>query len=134
MKKITNKLATLLIVPAVLIGLGLSAVPVGAQASDAIKKGIDASGGSSNNASIDVGATVLAVVNWMLFAVGIIAVIMLIWGGIKYATSAGDSSKVTSAKNTILYAIVGLVVAVLAFAIVNFVVDNLTGGTLQGPA
>ena len=58
---------------------------------------------------------------------------MLIWGGIKYATSAGDSNKVTAAKNTILYAVIGLAVAVLAFAIVNFVVSHLTDGTLTGP-
>jgi hypothetical protein len=46
---------------------------------------------------------------------------MIVIGGIKYTTSNGDSSAITSAKNTILYSVVGLVVAILAFAIVNFV-------------
>lgn len=65
------------------------------------------------------------VINILLYAAGIIAVIMIIIGGISYTLSAGDQSKVTSAKNTILYAIVGLVVAAFSFAIVNFVVVRL---------
>lgn len=66
-------------------------------------------------------------VNIFLFAVGALSVIMLIWGGIRYTTSAGDSNKVTAAKNTVLYAIVGLVVAILAYAIVNMVIDKFKG-------
>jgi hypothetical protein len=50
---------------------------------------------------------------------------MLILGGIKYLTSGGDSKKVTDAKNTVLYAIIGLVVCFLSFAIVNFVISAL---------
>lgn len=65
------------------------------------------------------------IANILIFLVGIIAVIMLIIGGIRYAVSGGDQSAVTSAKNTILYAIVGLIVAFLAFAIVNFVTTQL---------
>lgn len=65
------------------------------------------------------------VINILLTVVGIIAVIMIIVGGIKYTTSAGDSSGITSARNTILYAVVGLVVAIMAFAIVNFVLGKL---------
>ena len=65
------------------------------------------------------------VTNTILYIVGIIAVIMLIVGGIKYVVSGGDSKKVTDAKNTVLYAIIGLVVCFLAFAIVNFVISAL---------
>jgi len=65
------------------------------------------------------------VTNTILYIVGIIAVIMLIIGGIRYVISGGDSKKVTDAKNTVLYAIIGLVIAFLAFAIVNFVVSAL---------
>lgn len=65
------------------------------------------------------------ITNTILYIIGIIAIIMLIFGGIRYVTSGGDSKKVTDAKNTILYAIVGLVVALLAFAIVNFVLNAL---------
>ena len=72
------------------------------------------------------------VTNTILYIVGIIAVIMLIIGGIRYVVSGGDSKKVTDAKNTVLYAIIGLVVCILAFAIVNFVVNSLP--TDQGQA
>lgn len=65
------------------------------------------------------------VVNVLLFIVGVAAVIMIIIGGLRYVTSSGDQSQVTAAKNTILYSVVGLVVAALAYAIVNFVVDKL---------
>ena len=46
---------------------------------------------------------------------------MLIVGGVKYALSAGDAKAVTDAKNTILYALIGLVIAILAYSIVSFV-------------
>lgn len=69
------------------------------------------------------------VTNTILYIVGIIAVIMLIIGGIRYITSGGDAKKVTDAKNTVLYAIIGLVIALLAFAIVNFVISALPSGT-----
>lgn len=52
---------------------------------------------------------------------------MLIWGGILYTTSSGDSNKVTTAKNTIMYAVIGLVVAIFAYAIVNFVLTTSRG-------
>ncbi len=65
------------------------------------------------------------ITNTILYIVGVIAVIMLIIGGIKYVISGGDAKKVTDAKNTILYAIIGLVIAFLAFAIVNFVITAL---------
>ena len=65
------------------------------------------------------------VTNTILYIVGIIAVVMLIIGGIKYVVSGGDAKKVTDAKNTVLYAIIGLIIAFLAFAIVNFVVTAL---------
>jgi hypothetical protein len=59
------------------------------------------------------------------FVVGIVAVIMIIIGGLQYIMAAGDSAKVNSAKNTILYAIIGVVVAVMAQIIINFVIRRL---------
>ena len=67
------------------------------------------------------------ITNTALAIVGIVSVIMLIWGGLRYVVSGGDSKKVTDAKNTILYAIIGLIIAVLAYAIVNFVLNSLGG-------
>lgn len=71
------------------------------------------------------------ITNTILYVVGIIAVIMLIIGGIKYVISGGDSKKVTDAKNTVLYAIIGLVIAVFAYAIVNFVISALPNSGQQ---
>ena len=72
------------------------------------------------------------VTNTVLYIVGIIAVIMLIIGGIRYVISGGDAKKVTDAKNTVLYAIIGLVICFLAFAIVNFVISALPSGSKVG--
>ena len=132
MKKTIKQLAAVAVVPVVGATIGLNSTTAGAQV-DQINKGLNAVGASNGSATLQVDEIVLAVVNWLLFAVGVISVIMLIVGGIKYATSAGDSNKVTSAKNTIMYAIIGLAVAVLAFAIVGFVTNTLNGGTVQGP-
>ena len=65
------------------------------------------------------------ITNTVLYAVGLIAVIMLVLGGFKYIISGGVSKKVDSAKNTILYAIIGLIIAVFAYAIVNFVIGAI---------
>ena len=72
------------------------------------------------------------VTNTVLYIVGIIAVIMLIIGGIRYVVSGGDAKKVTDAKNTVLYAIIGLVICFLAFAIVNFVINALPSSEQVG--
>ncbi len=65
------------------------------------------------------------ITNILLFLIGAISVIMLIVGGIRYVISGGDQNQVTGAKNTILYAIIGIVVAFLAYAAINFVTSSL---------
>ena len=67
------------------------------------------------------------ITNVVLLAVGIISVVMLIYGGLRYILSGGDAKKVTDAKNTILYAIIGLIISLLAYAIVNFVLNSVIG-------
>ncbi|USN96550.1 MAG: hypothetical protein H6797_05830 [Candidatus Nomurabacteria bacterium] len=67
------------------------------------------------------------ITNVLLYLIGAISVIMLIIGGLRYVVSGGDSTAVQNAKNTILYAIVGIVVAILAYAIVSFVISSFTG-------
>ena len=71
------------------------------------------------------------ITNTILYIVGIIAVIMLIIGGIKYVLSGGYGKKVTDAKNTVLYAIIGLVISFFAYAIVNFVITALPSSDKQ---
>lgn len=63
------------------------------------------------------------VINTALFILGMVAVLMIVIGGIRYTTSAGNPSQTKSAKDTILYAVIGLVVAIMAYTIVNFVLN-----------
>lgn len=70
-------------------------------------------------------STLQTVVNVIVGVIGFVAVMMMIMGGISFVTSQGDAAKVTKARNTILYGVVGLVVALLAFAIVNFVLTSV---------
>lgn len=71
------------------------------------------------------GGVFQTVSNTLIFLVGAVAVIFLIIGGLRYVISNGDAKNVEAAKNTILYAIVGIVVAVISFAVVSFVINSL---------
>lgn len=122
MKKILKLVLPVLIMGVVALG-AIGVVPVSALT---LQEGAEAAkcDGCPENLFGDTGVF-KQVTNTILYIVGIIAVVMLIIGGIKYVISGGDSKKVTDAKNTVLYAIIGLVIAFLAFAIVNFVVSAL---------
>ncbi|MDO4781278.1 MAG: hypothetical protein Q4A34_02730 [Candidatus Saccharibacteria bacterium] len=74
------------------------------------------------------GSLVRRIIDIMLLSITIVSVIMLIIGGFRYVVSGGQKESVTAAKNTILYAIVGLLIALFAFAIIKFVLNvALTG-------
>lgn len=110
---------------AALVALVLPTSTVGAQS--AIQNGINASQGEGvPNQLFGDGSIFNNVVNVMLFIIGAVSVVMLIWGGIRYTTSAGNAASVTAAKSTIMYAIIGLVIAFLAFAIVNWVLGAVS--------
>jgi hypothetical protein len=81
---------------------------------------------SGQDASETVNNMITTVINIFSLVVGVISVIMIIIGGLKYITSGGDSGNVSGAKNTILYAIIGLVVVALAQVIVLFVLEETT--------
>ncbi len=66
-------------------------------------------------------------INIILWVVGVAAVIVIIVAGLKYVTSSGNPSAISSAKTTILYAVIGLVIAITAYAIVNFVFKSFGG-------
>lgn len=68
-----------------------------------------------------------SIVSIMLFVIGAISVIVIVVGGILYVTSTGDAAKTKRAKDTILYAVVGLVVSILAYSIVKFVIEGVVG-------
>ena len=138
MKKVIKKsLEALLIVPALALGVTATANVVSTPVANAAECSSDASGGLGGGAGCAQGkdqqsdlfgesGIFKTITNVLLFIIGAISVIMLIIGGIRYVVSGGDSGAVTSAKNTILYAIVGIVVAILAYALVNFVITSFS--------
>lgn len=110
---------------------------VGIASADSITTGLcngvtDATGGSTSNSCINGGTDANAslaklakeVINILSIIVGVIAVIMIIVGGFRYITSGGESSNVSGAKNTLIYAIVGLVIVAIAQFIVHFVLST----------
>lgn len=124
-----QRLLTLMAVPVFALSVASIAAPAYAQ-------DLSLSGGASSAKGTDQSPCLFGteancqgqqpifktITNVLLFIIGAISVIMLVIGGIRYTTSGGDSSAVTAAKNTIMYAIIGIVVALLAFAVVNFVI------------
>ena len=132
MKNIIKKsLQALLIVPALALGVSLVApvvqpTAVHAQADGGLAGGATSAKGDDQQTDLFGDNGVFKIItNVLLFLIGAVSVIMLIIGGIRYVVSGGDSAAITSAKNTILYAVIGIVVAILAYALVNFVITSL---------
>jgi len=99
-----------------------------------IQDGANAARGTDQTANLFGNTGVFqTITNVLLFVLGAISVIMIIIGGLRYVVSGGNSANVTAAKNTILYAIVGVIIAILSYAIINFVLGTFTtsggGGT-----
>ena len=113
------------------LGIGFTALPANNASAINVFPGCGAGGNGGSTAVCKAAGTDKAenmaqvVTSTLLFALGIIAVIMIIVSGIKYTTSNGDASKIKSAKDTLTYSVVGLVVAILAWSIVTFVVGRL---------
>ena len=138
-----KKLATLIIAGAAVLGVGaamLSPAPAYADCSGVKGAGniaacsaCEAEDGSTWNTadntcdsqSKDLNTTTRNVITIMLFVIGILALIMVVYSGIRYVISRGNPEEVKNAKNTLLYSIVGLVIAILAFAIVQWVFNSL---------
>ncbi len=89
---------------------------------------------ADSNPSADVDSIIQTAIDIISIVVAIVAVIMIIIGGFRYITSSGESGAVTSAKNSILYAVIGLVVVALAQVVVRFVVGELSDETGGGGA
>ena len=105
----------------------LSTASLSGSVSAQVSKGIDtATTSEMQGKSIDGDSGLIkTVVNILLWAVGILSVIMIIFSGFRYITSAGDASKTKSAQSTLIYSVVGLIVAIMAWAIVNMVINRL---------
>lgn len=96
---------------------------VSAQAADGVKKGITtATTADMGNKSIaGEGGLISILINFLLWTVGVLSVVMIIFSGFRYITSAGDAAKTKSAQTALTYSIVGLIVAVLAWVIVKMI-------------
>lgn len=104
-----------------------------ALAAMSVQGGANAAKGADQSTDLfGTAGTFSTITNVLLFIIGAIAVIMIVIGGLRYVISGGDSSQITAAKNTILYAIVGIVVAILAYAAVNFVIGSFAPGAGGG--
>ena len=105
----------------------LSTASLPGSASAQVSEGINtATTSEMKGKSIDGDSGLIkTVVNVLLWAVGILSVIMIIFSGFRYITSAGDASKTKSAQSTLTYSVVGLIVAIMAYAIVNMVINRL---------
>jgi hypothetical protein len=81
---------------------------------------------NGDDATDKINSLIQTIVNLLSAVVGVVAVIMIIVGGLRYITSGGNDTSVTGAKNTILYAIIGLIIVALAQLIVHFVLNKVT--------
>lgn len=131
MRAILNRLQPVLVA---IVFIALAAVSLTSDASAySLQEGVNAARGSSQPADLfGAGGVITTLTNTLLFIVGALSVIMIIVGGLRYVISGGSSTAVTAAKNTILYAVVGLIIAFLAFAAVNFVLGTVAPGSGAG--
>lgn len=107
----------------------------GVGAVGSVEDGADAARGQDQSADLFGNSGVFqTITDVLLYILGAISVIMIIIGGLRYVISGGNSANVTAAKNTILYAIVGVIIAILSYAIIKFVLGSFTadGGTGSG--
>lgn len=132
-KAIKNTVASLLIVATFVLGAFVLGPVADVSAACDLSSGLTG-GVECANPGNDVPQTLFdpngggifnVIINVLLFIIGAISVVMLIIGGVRYTLSGGNGDAVKDAKNTIMYAIIGLVIAFLAFAIVNWVLSAL---------
>lgn len=90
----------------------------------ALTNGVTAAGGGGSTKD-DLPKLIQNIINTLLFIGGAVAVVMIVIGGIRYVTSNGAQDQIKAAKDTIMYSVIGLIVALLAYAIVTFVVQNI---------
>lgn len=134
-QRITKLMTTAMMLPIAALIAGavvpvMSAYAVDCEITNGLTGSAECARGTGQAESLtgDTGVFI-TVTNILLFIIGAIAVIMLVIGGIRYTISNGDSNAVSAAKNTIMYAIIGIIVAILAYAAVNFVIVSFAGTT-----
>ena len=123
-----SKLKYVLLTLGLMFGLGLAVIPTGVGAADPFADACDGTASQSAlckdlDNSKKAPEFIKDLVNMLLYVLGAVSIVVIIFAGIFYTTSVGDQNMVTKAKNTLLYAVVGLIVAVSAYAIVNYVLN-----------
>lgn len=108
-----------------LTALGAVAIP---SVTLALTNGFNVPNQPAGVGNADLNQIIINITNWVLGFVTILAVLFLIWGGLQYLTAAGNEEQVEKAKNTITYALLGLVVAAIAYAAVVVVVRAFIQG------
>lgn len=86
--------------------------------------GLTSSGGGCGDSGAALNNAIRVAINLLSFAVGVAAVVMVIVAGLKFITAGGDANKITSARGSIIYALIGLVIVASAQLIVHFVLTN----------
>lgn len=111
---------------------GATAMTLGGKAS--VAKALEAGDVSSIpvDDNLDLMELVTKIINFILYAVGVIAVVYLIYGGIQYVTAGGDAEKATKGRTTITNAIIGIIIIMASLVIYNFVIGKGSGGGLFG--
>lgn len=126
-----NKIKNIILAITALVGLGASLITPATYAEDNIcnnehiSSDIKAASGCTDDSKDRIATVITNILNVVIGISGLIAVIFIIIGGVSYMTSAGDPNKIQTAKNTIKYAVIGLIVCALAFAIVNFAIAGI---------
>jgi cytochrome bd-type quinol oxidase subunit 2 len=129
-----QRIKNLIVALAIALSGGMVLVPAVVSAADDLKgdacQGINSLNGSNSancdaKASDKIGAAIKSIIQILSFIVGIAAVIMVIIGGLKFITANGDSGAIASARSTIIYALIGLVVVAIAQVLVHFVIRTV---------
>ena len=125
MKQISKAkvLAAVMCLAMVFTAVSPVSLPVYADSRDEAQNGaklVDGGGGSNQN----LPDIITTIINVMLFIAAALAVIMIIYGGIRYITAHGDEKQVKVAKDTIVYSVTGLIIAILAYALVTFIFNT----------
>ena len=119
----TKVLAVVMCIVMAFTAVSPVSLPVYADSRDEAQNGaklVDGGGGSNQN----LPDIITTIINVMLFIAAALAVIMIIYGGIRYITAHGDEKQVKVAKDTIVYSVAGLIIAILAYALVTFIFDR----------
>lgn len=120
----------LLVIGASVAGVAMLAIPTFALSLPDVFSGAYRGEGQPTDLFGTSEAIIPKAINLMLFIVGVLAIFMIIYGGIRYVLSGGNNNRVNDAKNTVLYAILGLIISILGYAIVQWVTSVVGSGAV----